>query len=357
MADTISDDGCSGSESECESPKRFGTVRLLTLNVFAGSPLPYIGGGVPALAGSSRLAVQVELVRQTDPDVICLQEAWCHVVLAYYEELFPEYQLFFSGQRFWFGRAASQAFCLLLAALLLLIAKLIFWACGGNDPSWRVDVMFFLLVYVLLHFFSGKVTLRACIGGNLTGLAMLVRRRNMRLLNDPRYIRFGKHLQVGDWLNTFMPRGLMIVDVEINGVPLRIANTHLNQASDVEGCRFRLRQARQLLKELPDDCPIPLVLVGDFNVGSESGEVRLLCTKGNMRDAWNVAGVGDGNTWCARNTLTDTWYARGAPDCRIDYVFTRGNVKVESCEVALDSPPFTSDHFGVLVFLRGAVNV
>jgi len=52
-------------------------LRVLTFNVFTGSPVPYVRNGTPALAGSKRLGAQLEAVAALDADILCLQEVCC----------------------------------------------------------------------------------------------------------------------------------------------------------------------------------------------------------------------------------------------------------------------------------------
>ena len=51
--------------------------KVVSFNVFPGSPIPYIGGGFPKLAFSKRLGLQLEGLSDLDADVLCLQELYC----------------------------------------------------------------------------------------------------------------------------------------------------------------------------------------------------------------------------------------------------------------------------------------
>jgi endonuclease/exonuclease/phosphatase family metal-dependent hydrolase len=110
----------------------------------------------------------------------------------------------------------------------------------------------------------------------------------------------------------------------------------------------------------------PAVLVGDFNAVPDSDEIRYVKGLHSLngrsvyfRDAWEVAGRGDGITWSNRND-----YARPAlePDRRIDYIFVgpprpNGLGLIEECRVVCDDARdsvWPSDHFGVFAVLRAA---
>ncbi|MHB8574971.1 MAG: endonuclease/exonuclease/phosphatase family protein [Dehalococcoidia bacterium] len=108
----------------------------------------------------------------------------------------------------------------------------------------------------------------------------------------------------------------------------------------------------------------PPILVGDFNAQPESTEIRYV--KGlhaldggsvHFRDAYAIAGDGDGTTWSNRND-----YARPSlePDRRIDYIFVGppqrdGVGNIEHCRVVCntsDHRVWPTDHFGVYAELR-----
>lgn len=108
----------------------------------------------------------------------------------------------------------------------------------------------------------------------------------------------------------------------------------------------------------------PPIIAGDFNAEPDSAEIRyvkgLQSLEGgsvHYRDAWALAGAGDGATWSNCNA-----YARAAlePDRRIDYVFVGppsadGRGAIERCQVVCDSEAdgvWPSDHFGVYAELR-----
>lgn len=68
------DENSKFNEQTFESKLLKMSLRVLSFNVFAGSPLPHLFNGTPSLAKSSRLERQVTLLRELSADVICLQE-------------------------------------------------------------------------------------------------------------------------------------------------------------------------------------------------------------------------------------------------------------------------------------------
>jgi endonuclease/exonuclease/phosphatase family metal-dependent hydrolase len=101
-------------------------------------------------------------------------------------------------------------------------------------------------------------------------------------------------------------RGLIRVEVEIEGRRLNFVTTHLDYKDDDN----RLFETRQLVAALADVTG-PLVVAGDFNDEPRGGSYKLMLE--NFIDAWAQAGAGAGLT-----------YPADKPSKRIDYVFIRG---------------------------------
>lgn len=119
-------------------------------------------------------------------------------------------------------------------------------------------------------------------------------------------------------------RGYGMVDVMVNGIPLRFANTHL------EIQQFRSTQEAQAheLVDILAESPLPVILVGDFNsaanhdapAGSTTESYHILRNAG-YADMWlrepHSAG---GLTCCQSATLTNT---ESELDQRLDILFVR----------------------------------
>jgi endonuclease/exonuclease/phosphatase family metal-dependent hydrolase len=142
-----------------------------------------------------------------------------------------------------------------------------------------------------------------------------------------------------EWQNTFLPRfdgseqrGLLEALIDVDGVPLRIYNTHLQHDSSVE----RVAQVEAIgdIMGTPDES---VVLVGDINAAPTSPEVEALLD--DLSDAWDSAGVGDGFT-----------YSTSSPRIRSDYVLTSEEVIVRTAVVITSS--VGSDHLPVVASLQ-----
>ncbi len=137
--------------------------------------------------------------------------------------------------------------------------------------------------------------------------------------------------------NTLLPRprggeqrGLLETVVNVRGVRVRFANTHLQHNSALE----RRAQTERIV-ELLGDAREPTVLVGDLNAIPSAPELEPLWE--NFDDAWVLGGTGPGNTYPAE-----------APDRRIDYVLLTRQLIVRDA-VVLASP--ASDHLQLVADL------
>jgi glycerophosphoryl diester phosphodiesterase len=133
--------------------------------------------------------------------------------------------------------------------------------------------------------------------------------------------------------NTHLPRpengeqrGLLEAGIDVDGVRLRVANTHLQHTSAVE----RRAQTERII-ELLRPAKTPIVLLGDLNARPDAPELTPLWRR--FVDAWPRGGEGDGFS-----------YPSSGPTARIDYVLTTPDVDVES---ARTFPSPASDHLQV----------
>jgi endonuclease/exonuclease/phosphatase family metal-dependent hydrolase len=139
------------------------------------------------------------------------------------------------------------------------------------------------------------------------------------------------------WRNTYLPweegteqRGLLEIEVDFHGVPLRFANTHLqHRAEDAE---LRLAQAQRIV-ELLGASPRRAFLAGDLNAVPETPELKVLTDV--LVDAWEAVGHRTGYT-----------YPAGEPDRRIDYLLGSPDARPLRAEIP---STLASDHLPVTV--------
>jgi endonuclease/exonuclease/phosphatase family metal-dependent hydrolase len=109
-------------------------------------------------------------------------------------------------------------------------------------------------------------------------------------------------------------RGLLVVDIDLDGTPFRLHNTHLSVRAD-----DRPLQVEAILAEAAE-AGGPHALLGDLNTSPAAPELRPLFER--LRDAWSVAGEDDGFT-----------YPASAPRVRIDYILVSPPLRVGAARV------------------------
>ena len=168
-------------------------------------------------------------------------------------------------------------------------------------------------------------------------------------------------------------RVLLHARVETPHGVLPVFVTHLNWK--LHHGSIRLEQVRFIVDTVFEHCPVddgqlPPVLMGDFNAGPESDEIRYLSGHATVEgksvyfaDAWVHAGDGPGYTFDRKNRFAALAHE---PPRRIDYVFVRGpdrqlrgeplstRLAFASSEPAAGGLLWPSDHFGVVTDLAAS---
>lgn len=109
-------------------------------------------------------------------------------------------------------------------------------------------------------------------------------------------------------------RGLLVLDVDLDGQAFRLYNAHLGVSAEE-----RRLQAEVILGEA-GTASVPQALLGDLNARPGAPELAPLFK--HFRDAWAVAGEGDGFTFPAAD-----------PKARIDYVLVSPLLEVRRASV------------------------
>lgn len=124
-----------------------------------------------------------------------------------------------------------------------------------------------------------------------------------------------------------IPRGLLRVTVDLDGVPVDVFGTHFENSSPAA----RRRQAREVGRTVSRS-PHPFVLAGDLNASPTGVAPRILAGFG-LVDSWEAVGHGDGLTVPA-----------AAPRKRIDYLLSDDRLVPRRSQVLLSR---ISDHRAV----------
>ncbi len=135
--------------------------------------------------------------------------------------------------------------------------------------------------------------------------------------------------QQADSVATPMP-GLLDATVNVQGVRMRVLNTHLDYRADPA---VRAQQVAEVLAAIAD-ASVPLVLMGDLNASPDAPELAPLFSR--LHDAWRAA------------SDSGFTYPAITPGKRIDYILTSSEVRVISASV-IDTR--ASDHRPVIAEL------
>lgn len=125
-------------------------------------------------------------------------------------------------------------------------------------------------------------------------------------------------------------RGLHVADLDVGGIPMRFATTHLMNLS-ATGRRAQAKRIVQLL----GDVPTRTLLTGDLNATEQAAEIAILADV--FIDSWAAVGDGAGFTFSSEH-----------PRARIDYVLASPDIRLDSAHVVSSE---ASDHLPLVVDL------
>jgi len=161
-------------------------------------------------------------------------------------------------------------------------------------------------------------------------------------------------LGAGERLDLGRNRSALRVPVGLrSGDPLHFVVTHLHHLVPDEAVREE--QAIQLVEWLRPDAK-PLVVVGDFNAEPVEPAYRVMEEAG-FRSAHAEANAAEPAFTWPSGIQAPGMDTDGEPGC-LDYIWLRGDIKVESCSLAFDRPAiddatlFPSDHLGLKARIR-----
>jgi endonuclease/exonuclease/phosphatase family metal-dependent hydrolase len=140
--------------------------------------------------------------------------------------------------------------------------------------------------------------------------------------------------------------------IAVDGQPVNVYATHLNERSDDSGSRIRGEQVADLLAFIAatsDDAPV--VIAGDFNALVDAGDLSAL--RNHYGDSYGSVHVND---LAAVSTLNRHYYQ--APS-RIDHIFfQQDRLIAREARLLFDQPyaegRWASDHYGVWTRLQFA---
>jgi len=141
--------------------------------------------------------------------------------------------------------------------------------------------------------------------------------------------------------------------IDVDGQPVNVYATHLNERSDDSGSRIRGEQVADLLKFIATTSgTAPVVIAGDFNALVDAGDLSAL--RNHYGDSFGSVHVN--NELAQVSTLNRHYYE--APS-RIDHIFfQQDRLLAREARILFDQPyaegRWASDHYGVWTRLQFA---
>lgn len=141
--------------------------------------------------------------------------------------------------------------------------------------------------------------------------------------------------------------------IDVDGQPVNVYATHLNERSDDSGSRIRGEQVADLLKFIATSSgTAPVVIAGDFNALVDAGDLSAL--RNHYGDSFGSVHVN--NELAQVSTLNRHYYQ--APS-RIDHIFfQQDRLLAREARILFDQPyaegRWASDHYGVWTRLQFA---
>jgi endonuclease/exonuclease/phosphatase family metal-dependent hydrolase len=141
--------------------------------------------------------------------------------------------------------------------------------------------------------------------------------------------------------------------IDVDGQPVNVYATHLNERADESGSRIRGEQVADLLKFIADTAgDAPVVIAGDFNALVDAGDLSAL--RNHYGDSFGSVHVN--NELAQVSTLNRHYF--DAP-LRIDHIFfQQDRLLAREARILFDQPyaegRWASDHYGVWTRLQFA---
>jgi len=154
-------------------------------------------------------------------------------------------------------------------------------------------------------------------------------------VNEHFYQNYSYQLDGTTWKRDDEPRSVIIVEFNVKGKKLQILNLHGIWSKDKKGDKRTLEQCKYILKAAKRK-NIPTIIVGDFNLLSETKGIRLISKHfRNLIDEFDIKST---------RPKFDDGIDKG--DNAIDYVFVDDKIRVKDFKVIQTS---ISDHLPLIL--------
>jgi endonuclease/exonuclease/phosphatase family metal-dependent hydrolase len=319
---------------------------------------------------SKRKTILAREIRAEAPDVIGIQEA----------------TIWYCKAHFWSSK--TEVFNFTKELLNELDGEYIIASKDGveaNNPGYSIGPIPFLTKVTDAKTFQPLFGQNTADCGFQIGDALLIKKSLKQYVNQ---VGNSEYKAVYKVVPTLMEiyRGYTWADITMQGANVRFVTTHLESLWDVNEIPKAADQARQLVKDLSES-KSPIVVIGDFNSDPRDprpenapnpGEQPVAsdnCPAGSVTcNAYKVmksAGFTDSGpdasdpsaySWGMNALLTGPESKRfkaaqamgnknGFTD-RLDYIFVKNGMKVLSSRIIAQTPPYGTDHAGVVTELN-----
>lgn len=306
------------AEPQAASPDR---LRVLTLNVYPGMPLP-IALFTDALQRSSRLGKIADMIKRERPDVVCLQEMYSYDAIDKLRAALPDYRTLKYDHDNRCPKLALYAGCFVLYLVFRILLDVLF----DRDPSPACHIITMSIFWTWLWTES---PVYAWMFGNEAGLFTLYRRElDQGTVIRSYHYRFSE--EDCDAVSGGTHRGFRLLRIAFRDHVWMIINTHLNAYGDD---KLRLQQMRTLGQVANGNTDI---ICGDLNC-PPSSSVHTWLHSSHFIDACRNQN---------KNTWYPLWWMVGEQPRRLDYVYADARACVGR---VLDD--VVSDHRAVVAYV------
>lgn len=336
-------------------------MKIITFNVFIGSPLIGIRGGTSSLYNSERLKRQIVDLKKQNADIICLQEIFCSNVLnAYIQAFQKDYQVIYETNTVYSNKILGETCILLFACLLLIFFKLLIPVSNIITDQLAIRSIYF---YKIRKYLS-TCAMFSFILGNIKGFMITLIKRNkdltkseIQVLNS-RTIQF--YHQSNDFQNLFRKRCYQVLELEWKFIrtgkviPITLYHLHLNSIGNPVSKYAQFNQVIESIKKSPERRQSDnLIICGDFNSDLNTFKTEQYEF---LQDSAILFKNQNDHTWSDQNPLSKGFLRE--ENSRVDGIlYSFKDFQQVSYQTIMNSSPYTSDHFGISMDFNEITNL
>lgn len=253
------------------------TLKVLSYNV-------YIGTIINDMLIKERTKRQISIIKYYMPDIVCLQEVYD--ISQYVNAFKSDYHMVY------FGNVRNKlSYCIdyMLYAICMLVVTTVMSIC----TNWL------LINYVVSHVLTSYILYRlpviTWLHCDTNGLLTMI--KHAVIIVNSRYI-------------VYECIAYHKIDININGYPMTVINTHLNALGD---SKYQMLQLKQLAASV--DAGV-YIICGDFNCDTNSDNIS------SFKQLTGTTYTTEGtrlHTWDNSNALTNGWLP--SANATYDYIF------------------------------------